>query len=161
VASASRPLGTLIPGCGAAYELVFLGDHGWDAVALDFAPAAVAAARQMAGKWGERIVEADFFAYEPPWQVELIYERAFLCAMPRTLWPKVAQRWAQLLQPGGLLAGYFYFGDKPKGPPFGIGRDELDRLLAPYFACIADEPVTDSLPVFEGKERWMVWRRKP
>jgi hypothetical protein len=32
-------------------------------------------------------------------------------------------------------------------------------LLAPAFECITDEPVEDSIPVFSGKERWMVWRR--
>ena len=61
---------------------------------------------------------------------------------------------------GGLLAGYFYFDDAAKGPPFGITRAELDALLSPAFECIADEAVEDSIPVFAGKERWMVWRRR-
>jgi hypothetical protein len=72
----------------------------------------------------------------------------------------VAARWAQLLAPGGLLAGYFFFDDAPKGPPFGIARAQLDTLLAPHFDCIADDPVADSIPVFAGKEKWMVWRRR-
>ena len=48
-----------------------------------------------------------------------------------------------------------------KGPPFGIAREELDALLRTHFDCIADEAVSDSIPVFEGKERWMLWRRRP
>ena len=44
VAGSPAPLRCLIPGCGSAYELVFMLDHGWDATAIDFSPAAVAAA---------------------------------------------------------------------------------------------------------------------
>jgi hypothetical protein len=159
VAAAGKPLATLIPGCGSGYELAYLCDAGWDATAIDFSPAAVVRARAQVGLWGERVVEADFFAFQPAAQVELIYERAFLCAMPRSMWPRVAARWAELLPPGGLLAGFFFFGDAVKGPPFGVARAQLEALLAPHFECIADEAVEDSLPVFGGKERWMIWRR--
>lgn len=160
-AAASAPLATLIPGCGAAYELAFLADAGWDAVAIDFSPAAVAAGKAAAGPHAARVVEADFFAWQPQRPLQLIYERAFLCALPRAMRPQVAARWAALLAPGALLAGYFFFGDAPKGPPFGIARAELDALLAADFECIADDAVGDSIPVFEGKERWMIWRRRP
>lgn len=36
VADSPAPLRCLIPGCGSAYELVFMLDHGWDATAIDF-----------------------------------------------------------------------------------------------------------------------------
>jgi hypothetical protein len=72
----------------------------------------------------------------------------------------VAARWAELLAPGAKLAGFFFFNDVPKGPPFGIERAQLDSLMAPYFDCIEDAEVTDSIPVFAGKERWMVWQRR-
>lgn len=160
VGRAGRPLSTLIPGCGAAYELAFLCEAGWDAVAIDFSPAAVTVAREAVGQWRERVLEADFFRYQPARPLELIYERAFLCALPRVMWPQVAARWAELLAPGALLAGFFFFDDAPKGPPFGIGEKELEDLLAPYFTCIEDAPVGDSIAVFAGKERWKVWQRR-
>ncbi|GAB3411256.1 TPMT family class I SAM-dependent methyltransferase [Massilia agilis] len=161
VAAAPRPLTTLIPGCGSAHELAWLSEAGWDAIAIDFSAAAVASAMTVAGKWAERVVQADFFTYEPPRPLELIYERAFFCAMPREMLPRLVERWAQLLPPDGMLAGYFYFDDSPKGPPFGTSREALDALLTPYFECIADEAVVDSIPMFQDKERWMVWRRLP
>ncbi|SHH62038.1 methyltransferase [Massilia sp. CF038] len=151
---------TLIPGCGTAYELAFLLEAGWDATAIDFSPAAVAAAKAGLGKWGNKVALADFFAWQPGQPLQLIYERAFLCAMPRAVWPKVAARWAELLPPGGLLAGYFFFDDTPKGPPFGTSREALDALLQPNFECVEDAEVSDSIPVFVGKERWQVWRRR-
>ena len=160
VADAGAPQVCLIPGCGSAHELAFLCEAGWDATAIDFSPAAVAAARATAGNWSARVIEADFFTFEPARPLQLIYERAFLCAMPRAMWQQVAVRWAELLAPGGFLAGYFFFDDKLTGPPFGIARARLDALLLPDFECVADLPVVDSIPVFEGKERWMIWRRR-
>ncbi|MDN4056284.1 SAM-dependent methyltransferase [Massilia sp. YIM B02763] len=160
VAGASRPLRTLIPGCGSARELVLMCEAGWEATAIDFSAVAVARAKALAGPWAGRVHEADFFAWTPPQPLDLVYEQAFLCALPRVRRPDVARRWEALLAPGALLAGYFFFDDVEKGPPFGIAREELDALLAPAFDCIADEAVEDSIPVFAGKERWMVWRKK-
>jgi len=154
------PQRCLIPGCGSAYELVHMLDHQWDATAIDFSPGAVASAQAVLGERSGRVVLADFFSYQPASPLDLIYERAFLCAMPRTMWPQVAQRWAQLLTPGAMLAGYFFFDDNAKGPPFGIAREQLLDLLAPYFDCVADEAVADSIAVFAGRERWMQWRRR-
>jgi SAM-dependent methyltransferase len=155
-----KPMRTLIPGCGAAYELAYLSEAGWDATAIDFAPAAVAIARAAVGPWAERVLQADFFAWQPAQPLELIYERAFLCALPRAMWPQVAARWAELLAPGALLGGFFFFDDVAKGPPFGLSAAQLDELLAPYFVCIEDAPVADSIAVFKGKERWKVWQRR-
>ncbi|HEY0847099.1 MAG TPA: methyltransferase domain-containing protein [Noviherbaspirillum sp.] len=160
VAQSPRSYVTLIPGCGTGHEVACLSQAGWDVTAIDFSGAAVAAARQTLGPLGDRVVEADFFSFVPPRQVELIYERAFFCALPARMRQDVVKRWAALLPPGGLLAGFFYFDDAPKGPPFGIMPTDLEALLSPYFERIADEPVSDSLPVFAGKERWQVWRRR-
>jgi hypothetical protein len=160
VAAQKRPLRTLIPGCGAAYELAYLLEAGWDATAIDFSPAAIATAKAAVGPWGEQVVLADFFAWQSAQPLELIYERAFLCALPRALWPQVARRWAELLEPGALLAGYFFFDNAAKGPPFGIGAERLDALLAPYFVRIEDAAVADSIAVFAGKERWQIWQRR-
>lgn len=160
VAEAGRPYVTLIPGCGTGYEVACLSEAGWDVTAIDFSASAVDAAQKVLGPWGSRVVEADFFTFMPEKPVELIYERAFLCALPPRMRQAIADRWAALLPPGGLLAGFFFFDDSPKGPPFGISSAELDALLAPYFERITDEAVADSLPVFAGKERWQVWRRR-
>ena len=151
---------TLIPGCGAAYELAFLSNMGWDATAIDFSPAAVAIAREAVSQWASRVVLADFFKWQPNAPLEMIYERAFLCALPRSMWPQLAARYAELLPRGALLAGFFFFDDGEKGPPFGISAERLDELLTPYFDRIEDVAVVDSAPVFAGKERWQLWQRR-
>ncbi|WP_426191896.1 methyltransferase domain-containing protein [Massilia sp. DWR3-1-1] len=159
-AATAAPCVTLIPGCGAAYELAALCELGWDATAIDFSPAAVAQARAQLGPWQARVIEADFFAYTPPVPLQLIYERAFLCALPPALWPQVAARYAALLPAGALLAGFFFFDSTPKGPPFGITPARLDALLSPHFERLEDAAVSDSIAVFAGKERWQLWRRR-
>ena len=159
VVRSGTPLRALIPGCGAGYELAYLSEAGWDATAIDFSPSAVAVAKAAVGKWSDRVVEADFFEFQPPQPLGLIYERAFLCALPRAMWSQLAARYASLLPPGGLLAGFFFVDVGAKGPPFGMADGQLETLLAPHFTRLEDAAVEDSIPVFAGKERWQVWQR--
>ncbi|KAF3998536.1 methyltransferase domain-containing protein [Glaciimonas immobilis] len=156
----TAPVVTLIPGCGVGYEAAYLASAGWDVTAIDFSEAAVRAAQMALGSWGARVKQADFFTFVPDHPLGLIYERAFLCALPPALRPNVVQRWAALLPAGATLAGFFFFGDSPKGPPFGIDRALLERLLHPYFELIEDQAVMDSIPAFADKERWQVWHRR-
>ena len=156
----SQPASVLIPGCGTGYEVAYLAEAGWDVTAIDFSDAAVSAARAVLGKWSERVLQADFFSYEPPQRPGLIYERAFLCALPPARRADIVSRWAALLPAGAVLAGFFFFDESPKGPPFGMARAELERLLHADFELADERDVTDSIAVFAGKERWMEWRRR-
>ena len=156
---AGAPRRVLIPGCGSAYEVGYLAGKGWDVRGIDFSQAAVRAAAAILGPHAARVRQADFFAPIEGAPFEMVYERAFLCALPRRLWPAWGRRVAGLVAPGGLLAGYFYFDAGERGPPFPLhSGDELAQLLV-GFARIEDAPVDDSIPVFQGKERWQVWQR--
>jgi hypothetical protein len=130
--------------------------------AVDFAAAAVERTKQQMGPLPGRVILGDFFAVDlPEAGFDLIYERTFLCALPRRLWADYAARVAWLLRPGGELAGFFYFAVKDTGPPYGLKEGELQGLLAPYLVCIADEPIPgeQSVPVLAGGERWQMWKR--
>jgi SAM-dependent methyltransferase len=153
------PARVLIPGCGAGYEVRAFHEAGWDVLAIDFTPAAIERARVELGPLATRVQWADFFSFDAP-AVDLIYERAFLCALPRHMWLDYATRVEQLLRPGARIAGFYFFSDELRGPPFGLAAGQLSSLLKPAFACTADEAVEDSLPVFAGKERWQVWTRR-
>lgn len=152
----------LIPGCGSAYEARYLAERGWQVLAIDFSEAALEAARRVLGeRWRGVARLADFHGFSGDEQpFDAIYERAFLCALPRRAWPDWGRRTAALLRPGGLLFGMFFFDDNPRGPPFGISAEALAGLLAPHFERIEDEAAEDSIPVFAGRERWQVWQRK-
>lgn len=151
----------LVPGCGSAYEAGLLDRLAWKTDALDFSAAAIEAARRSVPDFGGRLLCEDFFTFAADRPYDLIYERAFLCAIPRQLWPYYAPRSAALLAAGGLLAGYFFIdGTALKGPPFGISANALEAAMTPCFELLDDQPSVDAIGPFAGRERWMVWRRR-
>ena len=151
----------LIPGCGSGYEVRLFAESGWDVLAIDFSAAAIEAARRELGRWSSLLQQADFFRLHAA-PFDLVYERAFLCALPRARWPDWGKHMADLVRPGGALAGFFYLDDNQRGPPFGTSSARLNELLGPAFELAESEPVPagDSIPVFQGKEIWQVWKRR-
>lgn len=162
VAGNAPPGRVLVPGCGSGHDVRFFCESGWDAEGIDFSAAALEAAGPVLGPFAARARRADFFGPEvrPPYA--LVYERAFLCALPRTMWARWARRVAELVAPGGRLAGYFFIDAQgSRGPPFALGSlSELDGLLTDDFERLECSAVPDSLPVFAGKETWQTWRRR-
>jgi hypothetical protein len=161
VAAATRPRTVLVPGCGSAWDVRWFADSGWRVLGLDFSHEALAAARAILGPHVNKVRYGDFFAPIAEAPFEVVYERAFLCALPRGRWADWGKRMAELVEPGGALAGFFYFGAGDRGPPFPLHAPyELSELLEPAFERIEDAAVPDSIDVFKGKERWQVWRRR-
>ena len=155
----TRPQGerVLVPGCGSGYEVQAFVDHSDDVLGIDFS----APALERAGRLSLPVRLADFFAlHEAPFDV--VYERTFLCALPRSRWPEWSVHIAKLVRPGGLLAGFFFFDDNERGPPFGISGARLHQLLDAAFTLETDRPVpaAESVPVLAGRERWQVWKRQ-
>ena len=150
----------LVPGCGTGYEVRLFVERGHDVVGIDFSDAAIEAAQRYLGSLSKRVRRADFFVLGGTF--ELVYERAFLCALPRARWPDWARRMAELVRPGGVLAGFFYLDDNERGPPFGVSRPRLKELLEPAFELAEDEgiPPAESILVFRGREIWQVWKRR-
>lgn len=153
----------LIPGCGSGHELKLFAEAGYTVTALDFAPAAVARARQAGGPaLADRVILGDFFTHEfPAGSFDLVYERTFLCALHPDQREAYRDRMARLLKHGGTLAGLFYYQKlvPESGPPYGLAWGEADELFSRHFILTRDLPVTDSLPVFAGRERWQERRR--
>lgn len=150
----------LIPGCGTGYEVQAFAGHGHDVTAIEFSDAAIEAAQRQLGALSNLVRKADFFSFEAE-PFDLVYERAFLCALPRRLWSAWAARVFELLRPGGVLAGFFFLDDNQRGPPFGTSRPQLRQMLS-AFQLEQEEPVParESIAVFEGKEVWQVWKRR-
>lgn len=160
---ARTPVGgrALVPGCGSGYELKSLHERGWPVLGLDFSAAAVAQAQRELGPLGHLVRVGDFFAPAPDLAgFSLVYERTFLCALPPALHPAYARRMAGLIAPGGVLCGFFFLGPEDEPPPHALTQEQINALLGPDFELTEDRPVPDSLPLFAGKERWQVWRRR-
>lgn len=151
----------LVPGCGSGYEVGLFAERGHDVLGIDFSDAALENARRKLGKLASRVRKADFFALrEPPF--DLVYERTFLCALPRPLWPEWSRKIPRLVRPGGRLAGFFYLNDNERGPPFGISSERLHELLDDAFVQEEEQtiPAQQSVPALAGHEVWQAWKRR-
>lgn len=136
---------------------------GWDVSAIDFSPVAVSRARAQFGSLpnlASRVAEADFFdakALAGPYEV--IFECAFLCALPPRLRASWAERIDALLPAAGAeLVGLFYVSETGRGPPFATDYAALTELLS-AFECVENTLSAHQPPPFGGNERWMRWRR--
>lgn len=152
----------LVPGCGSGYEALAFHECGWAPLAVDFSPAAVERARGVLGAQASAVRLADFFTDDLGETFDLVYERTFLCSLPPERWPDYARRMAEVVKPGGWLVGIFAYGEEPEPPPFPLTPATADSLFDATFELIEDRavPAEHSLPLFAGKERWQVWRRK-
>jgi SAM-dependent methyltransferase len=152
----------LIPGCGSGYEVKAFHEFDWRPLAVDFSPAAVERAHAVLGELASAVQLADFFKGELGGPFDVVYERTFLCSLPPERWTAYAQRMAELLKPGGRLVGLFAYGEEDEPPPFPLTRASARSLFGAQFMLAEDHaiPAEQSLPLFVGKERWQVWRRK-
>lgn len=129
---ALRPCRILVPGCGRGHEVVALARAGFDVTGVDFAPAAVAAARARLASEDviATIAQADLFAYQPDEPFAAIYEQTCLCALPPERWADYERRLATWLAPGGRLYAAFMQTDAADGPPFACRPDAMRELFA-------------------------------
>jgi len=160
---ATLPQGSrvLLPGCGSAADVRWLLQAGMQVDAIDFSHEAIRRAAAALQDSPVRLWQADFFTLEATPIYDLVFERAFLCALPPRMWRDYTHKMMQLIPSGAYLAGVFFLADKAKGPPFGTSRDALQQLFGEGFALRDCQPVGAPLPVFAGQEFWMVWQRKP
>lgn len=154
----SRPGSVLIPGCGAGYEVPAFHKAAWQVTAIDFSAMAVERARFELGTLASCVVQGDFFTHDfGGRRFDLIYERTFLCALSPTLWPAYVNRMAELLRPNGKLVGIFLYGEESNPPPHPLSSEKAGELFKEKFSVIKSVPVSDSLPIFQGNERWQEW----
>jgi SAM-dependent methyltransferase len=156
----TKPGRVLLPGCGSGYEVAAFVEAGWDAVGVELSPAAIEVARQKIGVHAGRIVCADFFSVLLPEPFDVVYERAFLCAVSPDLWEPYLACVHARLRPGGAFAGYFYYGRDEEPPPYPLTVELADRLLGGRFRREEDRAVADSVAVYADGERWQIWRKR-
>lgn len=98
-----------VPGCGAGHEVAALAAHGFQVIAIDYAPAAIALTHERLAQAGARaeVVQADVLAWQPQAPLAAVYEQTCLCALHPDHWVAYAQQLHRWLRPGGLLYALF------------------------------------------------------
>lgn len=114
-----------IPGCGRGHELLALGQAGVTAIGLDYAPAAVALARQRLGSLPGSVEQADVLSWQPAAPLDIVYEQTCLCALHPDHWRRYADQLHGWIKPGGLLLALFMQARRDsaatgfvEGPPY-------------------------------------------
>ena len=150
----------LIPGCGEDYRTIdAFRLAGHQVTAIDFSPVAVERIRKALTGFSGNLILGDFFSYNfQSAPFDIVYERTFLCSLPPRLWKDYAARTAELLRPHGLLSGFFFYGEESDPPPYPLTEAQGSEIFEDRFELIRSEPVTDSLSIFGGKEKWQEWQ---
>ncbi len=150
----------LIPGCGEDFrtiEAFHLAGHA--VTAIDFSSIAVEYAKKALPDLRDRIILGDFFSYDfGVARFDVVYERTFLCSLPPRLWKDYVARIAELLRPHGTLAGFFFYGEESDPPPYPLTESKATEIFESRFDLMKSEPVTDSLSIFAGQEKWHEWQ---
>ena len=154
------PARVLIPGCGSGYEVAAFRAAGWSVTAIDFSEVAVERAKRILGTDSKHVLLGDFFEHEfKEGEFDLIYERAFLCALPPRRRTDYIRRMTQLIRPDGKLTGFFLYGEEHDPPPYPMSEAQASEQFDGTFVRTYDEPAKGSVPFFAGRERWQEWTR--
>ncbi len=139
----SPPQRALDLGCGTGTNAVYLARHGWDVVGVDFAPRAVARARQRAAL--EHTTSANFIAADVTQlpdlgsPFDLALDIGCLHSLPARGRARYAAGLARVLRSG---ATYLLYAFLPAPGRPGITRDEVERLFADGFTLVRFEEGT-------------------
>ena len=143
----------LIPGCGNAYEAVWLIEAGFKNVfLLDIAEIPLRRFHENHPGFPEtNIIQGDFFQHHE--RYDLVMEQTFFCALDPALRPDYARHLNEVLAPKGRMAGLLFGVEFTEhGPPFGGTESEYRMLFEHHFDIIHLEPCTESIPPRAGRE---------
>ena len=158
--------GVLVPGCGLGHDVRELAARIPGVLGLDVSPVALDRARAIPCSGSETYLLANLFdrSWRPPGGFTGWWEHTCFCAIHPSMRPAYATAAAELVRPGGWLAGVFYLtpndpGEEDKGPPFNATTAEIEGLLAPWFRKVDAWVPGVSYPGREGREWTAVFRR--
>lgn len=124
-------------GCGQGRDALLFAWVGFEVVGFDFAPSAIARARNLSESQGIdcSFLQRDIFDLpgEFPNYFDCVVEHTCFCAIRPEQRPDYVQVIRSILKPGGELIALFWAHGRPDGPPFGTTLEELKELFGPYF----------------------------
>ena len=151
----------LIPGCGNGYEAEYLLHCGFsDITLIDLADTPVKRLQTVFKDASAiHIIQGDFFEHRG--QYDIILEQTFFCAIDSALRKAYVLKMAELLTPGGKLAGVLFDKEFDKtGPPFGGRAAEYIAIFSSHFTILSMEPCKNSHPKRQSSELFFELERK-
>lgn len=149
----------LIPGCGYGHDARAFAEAGFEALAVDFAPLAIARGKEIHVECKNNLCfeEADFFELPSRYAAhfDYIYEYTCFVAFPPERREEYVNTVYELLKPGGRLIGCFYNHGQEGGPPFDANREDVQALFESKFDLQTLEIANRSVERRQGKELWV------
>jgi SAM-dependent methyltransferase len=125
----------LVVGSGLGDDAEYVAQLGFETVAFDVAPTAIAAARRRFPESRVDYVVADLLDPPPAWQgaFDFVLESITVQALPPSLHPAATAAVAGMVAPGGTLLVLSAARDEHEradGPPWPLTRAEIDAFAA-------------------------------
>ncbi len=148
----------LVVACGMSRDAEALAVRGFEVVAFDRSPTAIAWCRQAYAGSPVQYVEADLFHPPVHWQraFDFVLETFTLQALPAEIRAAARARIADFVAPGGSLL-VITFGRQPEtvveGPPWPLTRDEVEAFTQHGLEIVTFEDFRTPHPEWE-RLRW-------
>jgi methyl halide transferase len=149
----------LVPGCGTGHDVRALAAVGAQSVGLDFAPAAIDAARAAPRVGTESYLAGNFLQLPVEFvgTFDGIFEHTCFCAIRPEHRRAYAASCAAALRPGGELLAIFYLEPREAEddgcPPFRTDWSEIPGLFGGKFELVDSWEPAVCHPGREGRER--------
>ena len=166
MADSISPGKVCIIGCGRGYDAIMFAQKGFEVTAIDFAPSAINAVKDLArkAKLAVNTIENDIFTLAPVYAntYDFIIEQTCFCAINPARRSEYETVVNQLLKPGGLLIGLWFPLDKLKGdggPPWGTTIEEVKSIFKDGWKIEKEEFPDLSIGPRKGREKLIVFSK--
>lgn len=153
-------------GCGTGTNAIFLAQHGFEVVAIDFSAKAIARARDKARRarvaidfYVADVTRLDFL--EPPF--DFVLDIGCLHSIDATRWTRYAEHLTRLMRSGAMFLLYAFAPSPSAACPcpcfrrVGITAEQVHALFASHFDL---ERVQHGTERNERPSAWYWWRRR-
>tara|TARA_B100001245_G_scaffold148073_1_gene110740 strand:+ start:568 stop:1173 length:606 start_codon:yes stop_codon:yes gene_type:complete len=166
MADSISPGKVCIIGCGRGYDAIMFAQKGFEVTAIDFAPSAINAVKDLArkAKLAVNTIENDIFTLAPVYAntYDFIIEQTCFCAINPARRSEYETVVNQLLKPGGKLIGLWFPLDKlieDGGPPWGTTIEEVKSIFKDGWKIEKEEFPDLSIGPRKGREKLIVFSK--
>jgi SAM-dependent methyltransferase len=155
-----------IIGCGRGYDAVMFAKKGFDVTAVDFAPSAIRALKELIKQQAVNVnaVQQDIFSLVPEFHgsFDYIIEQTCFCAIHPSRRVEYEALVKGLLKPGGRIIGLWFPLDKDLndgGPPYGTTIDEIKSVFNIGWEIEKEEFPDLSIKPRKNREKLIIFKK--
>ena len=155
-----------IIGCGRGYDAIMFAKKGFQVTAVDFAPSAIQAVKQMSVESEVEVntLELDIFALLPSYQnsFDYVIEQTCFCAIHPSRRKEYEIMVQGILKPNGKLVGLWFPLDKhidEGGPPYGTSVNEVKTIFNNGWEIVKEEFSEHSIKPRKEREKLIIFKK--